>query len=461
MRSRGVATVQKADRKGRVETAAPRHLVQFYEDDHFLVEEVGDYLAAGLARGQPLIAIATPEHRAAFASRLFDRGFDVARAQRSRQLRLVDARTLMAQFITDGWVDPERSEAVLSAVIEEAARFNPRVPVCAYGEMVDLFCADGRPDAALELERIWNALARSHALSLLCGYHLARFPTAADGATFLHVCHAHTDVIPSEKYATLRDPNARLREISSLQQRARALEREVAEHEATESALREAIQQRDDFLSVAGHELRTPLTAVQLHLGMLASATEHDPKLKGRVERVARGVDRLTRLVDQLLDVSRLSAGGLTLDREPLDLAELVRFVTDGFEAEAEAARCPLTVNAPTPVIGHWDRSRLEQVVVNLLTNALKYGRGAPIAVTVEPTPGGARLTVRDGGIGIPPADHARVFDRFERASPAHHYGGLGLGLFITRQIVEAHGGSIGVTSAPGEGATFTVYFPA
>ncbi|HEY3445100.1 MAG TPA: ATP-binding protein [Myxococcales bacterium] len=221
----------------------------------------------------------------------------------------------------------------------------------------------------------------------------------------------------------------------------------------------ESVNVRDSFLSIAGHELKTPLTALQLQVRCLSGETKKQP-LEPRVAKVARQCDRLVSLVDELLDVSRITAGRLRLEVQELDLAEVARERVAGLADELGRADCEVRVVAPAPVVGRWDRLRVEQVVVNLLTNAMKYGCGKPIDLNLTNVQDRARLQVRDRGIGIAPEDQARIFARFERAVSSRHFGGLGLGLWIARQVVEAHGGTISVASTPGEGATFTVELP-
>jgi two-component system sensor kinase FixL len=225
------------------------------------------------------------------------------------------------------------------------------------------------------------------------------------------------------------------------------------------------VRERDEFLSIASHELRTPVTALQLQLQLLqrtaGRATAGLPGgLASKLVTLERQCRRIGVLVNELLDVSRLRLGRLHLRLEELDLVELVR--ESMLHVDEETARPASSVDllGAGAVPGRWDRVRLEQVVTNLLSNAVKFGEGKPIIITVAAAGDKARIDVRDQGIGIEPGDQERVFGRFERAVPPHHFGGLGLGLYISREIVEAHGGTITLASAPGSGTTFTVELP-
>ena len=171
-------------------------------------------------------------------------------------------------------------------------------------------------------------------------------------------------------------------------------------------------------------------------------------------------MDRLGLLVHTLLDVSRVTAGRFVLDLESVDLAEVTGEVLERMADELAQAGCALHLECPAPVRGRWDRGRLEQVVTNLVSNACKYGAGHPVTVSVAQQGRTARLAVRDGGIGITGADLERIFERFERAAGARDYAGLGLGLYITRQIVQAHGGTIRAESERARGSCFTVELP-
>jgi PAS domain S-box-containing protein len=228
--------------------------------------------------------------------------------------------------------------------------------------------------------------------------------------------------------------------------------------------VQQAVALREVFLGVAGHELRTPLTALNLGLQGLArqaaSMGEAAALLSKRITSCQKQGQRLARLINDLLDVSRISAGKLPMVLEEVDLSALVDEVMARMETEFEKAGCALSVSQEPHLVGRWDRSRLDQVVTNLLSNAVKYGQGRPIEVSVVAEDDGACLRVRDEGIGISPEDQARVFERFERAVAERHYGGLGLGLWISRQIVHQLGGCITLHSQPGHGSTFEVHLP-
>jgi PAS domain S-box-containing protein len=225
-----------------------------------------------------------------------------------------------------------------------------------------------------------------------------------------------------------------------------------------------AVRARDEFLSIASHELRTPLTPLEIGLQRLLRPRDGDSwpaeRVRPALERCERQVRRLEVLIDNLLDVSRISSGRLTLQPEDVDLAEVLRDVAARFADQISASGSKLDLTVTGPVIGHWDRLRLEQVVTNLLTNAIKYGRGRPLQAVCEGTPTHGLVRIRDHGIGIDPEQLTRIFGRFERAVSARSYGGLGLGLYIARQIVDAHGGRIEVESRPGEGSLFTIELP-
>jgi signal transduction histidine kinase len=235
--------------------------------------------------------------------------------------------------------------------------------------------------------------------------------------------------------------------------------------------LREAVHARDEFLSIASHELRTPITTLTLQIDGL-SRMLHDQvpaampdkampeKMSRRLEITRRQVDRLAALVSTLVDVSRITSGRIQLTRRLADLAEVIRVVAERFGEELSRSGSTLRFERQGPIWGNFDASRIDQVLSNLLSNAIRYGRGRPIVIGAVSLGQTARFWVEDRGIGIPPEHQERIFQRYERAAPSTNYAGLGLGLWISRQLVEAMGGTVSVRSVVDAGSIFTVDIP-
>jgi signal transduction histidine kinase len=250
-------------------------------------------------------------------------------------------------------------------------------------------------------------------------------------------------------------------------------QRRLAEAQLAESErqLRSAVQVRDDFLLVASHELKTPLTPLLLELASAAKLVRNHPgapaaeglplplQLERKLNKAIGHVERFRMLVDRLLDATRMTSGEFPLCPVPLDLRESALAVVDRLREGIERSGSELQVTAE-PVVGFWDAAGVETVITNLLVNAGKYGSGKPIEVVVHRSGDSATLTVKDHGIGIAPEDQARIFGRFERAVSVEHYGGFGVGLWVVKRVIDAHGGSIAVESAVGQGSTFRVSLP-
>lgn len=241
----------------------------------------------------------------------------------------------------------------------------------------------------------------------------------------------------------------------------------LAEKEKAVERQTAAVQQRDDFLSIASHELKTPITSMKLQVQIRKRYLQKgDPsvfeptKVKALIDFTETQLERLARLVDDMLDISRIVNGKLSLNRQPMELGALVEEVLSGFSAQFQSAGCEVELKVSGRVFGFWDRYRIEQVVANLFTNAIKYGPGKPVCIDVGWKGPKAYLSVRDCGMGIAPENQERIFDRFERAVSGGGISGLGLGLFISRQILDLHEGTISVESKVGVGSTFTVELP-
>ncbi|MCV4282130.1 hybrid sensor histidine kinase/response regulator [Pseudomonas capsici] len=237
--------------------------------------------------------------------------------------------------------------------------------------------------------------------------------------------------------------------------------------QATQGELEHAIRMRDDFMSIVSHEVRTPLNGLiletqlrKLHLAKDNTSAFTLDKLRGMVERDERQIQSLIRLIEDMLDVSRIRTGKLSIRPNAFDLSELVGQLLENFAAQIAATESTVTLFADETVIGVWDEFRIEQVVANLLTNAMRYGARKPIEVRVYCADSEARVEVTDQGIGISEENQKRIFQQFERVTAKHAVAGLGLGLFISEQIVLAHGGRIVVESEEGKGSTFRVCLP-
>jgi signal transduction histidine kinase len=226
----------------------------------------------------------------------------------------------------------------------------------------------------------------------------------------------------------------------------------------------DSIRARDEFLAIAAHELKTPLSPLRVQAQALVRALDRGlvlppEKLRARLSAIDRATARLERLTDTLLEISEVTVGRLLLHRAPVDLAEVAKTVVERLRVPFERAGSPVLLSV-APAVGSWDARRLEQACEHLLLNAAKYGAGHPIEVTVEADAATARLTVLDHGMGIAVAEQVHLFERFQRRAPLRHFGGFGLGLWVVRQIAEAHGGSVHLWSRPGLGARFSLELP-
>lgn len=234
-----------------------------------------------------------------------------------------------------------------------------------------------------------------------------------------------------------------------------------------EQELERAVQMRDEFLSIASHELKTPVTSLKMQMQMLRERSKPEQGLMPPPERIVRAVesslrqiDRLALLIEDLLDVARASASKLEFHIERAELGPFVEEVVGRHADHAQAAGCKVELRTEPGIYAQVDKFRLEQVLVNLLTNAFKYAPGTKVEVALGAGEGRALISVRDHGPGIPAGQQARVFERFERAQNSRNISGLGLGLYISREIVRGHHGEIRLKSTPGQGATFEVELP-
>ncbi|MBX9404922.1 hybrid sensor histidine kinase/response regulator [Pseudomonas baetica] len=264
-----------------------------------------------------------------------------------------------------------------------------------------------------------------------------------------------------------RQSKAMKQQVEALEQARREQEALLQKLQSTQSELEQAVRMRDDFMSIVAHEVRTPLNGLiletqlrKMHLARDNAAAFALDKMHAMVDRDERQIKSLIRLIEDMLDVSRIRTGKLSIRPNRFDLVQLVSHLLQNFAQQIEAAQTEVSFTASEPVEGSWDEFRIEQVISNLMTNALRYGGQSPIQVRVYREGDEARVEVQDHGIGISEENQKRIFQQFERVSAKTVVAGLGLGLFISEQIVAAHGGSIVVESQINEGALFRVCLP-
>jgi signal transduction histidine kinase/CheY-like chemotaxis protein len=454
------------------------HFVQFYETDLFLLDSLKGYIATGLGAGDACIVVATRAHREALEERLNASELNVAAAMASGQYVSLDAAETLSKFMVEGQPDEGRFREVIGNILTRAAAGGAR-RVRAFGEMVALLWAEGRRDAAIRLEELWNNLQKTHAFSLFCAYEMSCFGGEEMAEPFGHVCAGHSSVIPAESYNDLTNPDERLRAIIKLQQQARSLQAEIAERKEIEERLRlsliseqmarveaeSANRLKDEFLATVSHELRTPLHAVLGWSHMLRTGMLDGAAAARAIETIERNAKSQAQLVEDILDVSRVITGKLRLNIAPVDAASVINAAIDSIELAAESKSIQLEVTLdPSARRVSGDAARLQQIVWNLLSNAIKFtSAGGRVRVRLERAGAEALIKVSDTGEGIHQDFLPFIFDRFRQAdgTSTRRHGGLGLGLAIVRHLTELHGGTV-EASSPGKGcgATFTIRLP-
>jgi signal transduction histidine kinase len=314
-----------------VDTSAPMrdgHLVQYYEKEGFLYDKVTDFMSDGLRATDAAILIATRAHREGVESRLLGMGVDLPALSAGGRYHGLDARETLSRFMVNGRPDQRRFESTIGPVIRTARGGDRRV--LAFGEMVALLYAEGNRDAAIQLEALWNDLARKEAFALLCAYPITSFDDAGHAEPFAGINAAHTWVTPAESYSIV-EADERNRVIAVLQQKAAALEAETKQRAALETALRNKIDEladvdrrKDEFLAMLGHELRNPLAPVTTALQIMRIHENEPSRVARSREIVERQIEHMTRLIDDLLDVSRITRGKIELREQPLLLSAVI-----------------------------------------------------------------------------------------------------------------------------------------
>ena len=445
------------------------HLVQYYEKEGFLFDRVTDFMSDGLRGSDAAILIATRAHRDGVEARLRRRGVDLKDLKTGGRYHPLDAQQTLSLFMVDGTPDPQRFAATIGPVIR-MARGGDRW-VLAFGEMVALLWAEGNREAAIRLEELWNDLAQHETFALLCAYPISHFNEAGYANQFADINSAHSWITPAESYSIV-EGGERNRVISALQQKAAALEAESKQRGILEAALRSKIDElaevdrrKDEFLAMLGHELRNPLAPVTTALQIMR-IHENEP---GRVARsreiVERQIEHMTRLIDDLLDVSRITRGKIELREQPLLLSSVIERAVESARPLIDERGHRVALDLPAePVTFLADPARLAQVFANLLNNAAKYTDvGGRIWLRARVERNEIVVGVKDDGPGLTKELRKHAFDLFMQGpqTRARARGGLGIGLTLVRRLVELHGGTVeALSEGPGKGTEFVVRLP-
>jgi signal transduction histidine kinase len=465
------------------------HAVQFYDDERFLFQTVAEFVRAGLDAGERVLVIATPSHTEGISRELGEHR--AQQASRSGQLSIVDARAMLAQFMVNGTPNPDLFKDALSRQLSRMLSGEPQgVRVRAFGEMVDLLWRDGNPSAALRLEELWTEAGQVYPFALLCAYMMGNFYKEGDSEQLMSLCHAHSHVLPTESFSQLPDAQARLRQVTLLEQRARLLETEVACRKEVENALREALKDRcrvelelraslkreqharveaqandsfkEVFMSILGHDLRNPLNTILTTSRLMTMRRELADESQKRLDRIVASGVRMQHMIEQILDMARerLAMGIFVTPGSEQDLVPLVSRVVDDVGKSHPQFTIDLRTNGPCRAAV--DAARFEQVAVNLIGNAATHGTPErPITVSIMERGNLASFCVTNHGTAIAPDLLPLLFDPFRRErKPEGRSAGLGLGLYISERIIQGHGGKLEAQSSEAHGTRFEAIFP-
>ena len=442
----------------------------------FLARSLARFIGAGFRNDETVIVIATKAHKRGVEELLLKEGFDLEAARNRGRFLTLDAEETLAKFMVDGSPDANRFEKVVGELLKEAGRQGK--PIRAFGEMVVLLWQQGNGGAAIQLEELWNELGKKHAFCLLCAYPMSAFSDESHAEAFAHICNAHVRVVPAESYTGSSSVDEQSRTISLLQQKAAALEAEIARRKETEAALarrerelaellertvaertaelKEIVSELETFSYRVSHDLRSPLRAMQ---GFAESLLNDYAQLLPEdgtesLKRIHRAAHRLDLLVKDILTYSKVTKGDIHLS--PIPLETLLDDIIEQ-DPHLQAARGFITIERPLPIVwGH--EAYITQCLTNLIGNALKFvepGVTPKVIVRSETAGDKARISIIDNGVGIAPDNRRRIFQIFGRVYSENRYPGSGIGLAIVMKAVSRMGGEAGFESELGKGSTF------
>ena len=443
------------------------HNVLFYEDDDYLIEKLTIHFSAALESNAAAVVIASEVHLHALESRLVARGIDLEEAAYDDRYFKLTLDETLERFMLGGAPEPALFFQIFDDLIARASGepSDTRRPVVVFGELVAKLVEDGNAEAAVNLEELWNQLAARRPFELLCAYPIGAFSTVKDAAALAAICNLHTHVTPAESFTQFERDDERQRAITQLQQRAIALENEVARRDRArqEDARREKAE-LDQFISVAAHELKTPISSLRAYTQLLLrggrdGAVIDRSRFVDAVGAIETQTGKLTRLVSNVMRTLELEGGTVRIERLTVDLADLIRST---LRSEFADARHTIQFSGPTMCFVRADPHQIRQVILNLLDNSTKYSApGSLVSIDLQQLDDGStRLSVSDEGIGIAEEHRQEIFKRFYRAHVDSHQSGIGLGLYVARKIVELHGGTLSLEDTVTHGSRFVVDLP-
>jgi signal transduction histidine kinase len=403
-----------------------RHVVQFYADDAFLVDELSRYIGSALAAGDGAIVIATKAHRDGISQRLKARGMDPTHAIALGRYISLDAAETLSKFMLNDFPDAARfSDALGSIVVQATACAEGQIPhVAAFGEMVALLWAQGKIEAALHLEELWNGLAQKHSFSLRCAYPMQSFDREEHGDSFLRICAVHGGVIPGENYTALSNDDDRSRIIASMQQKAQVLANEIAQRKRVEEELRRSKAELESLIeqrTVALRRLSARLLTLQDTERRRIARELHDCLgqcligLKLNIDMLKHSPDRQTLWaeVEDLMQQSIAEVRTLSYVLHPptmdaAGLASAVQWFVEGFGQRSGIA-VKLEVDRSLPRLADAVELTLFRVMQEALTNVHRHSGSATAEILIRQTGEQIILEVKDHGSGIKPSVLARA----------------------------------------------------
>ena len=458
-----------------ISSNGPTHSVQFYEDGAFLCEQAARFAREGFEGNEAVVVIAREPHARGIVAELAKAGHDLEEARASGRLIVLDAEGTLEGFMHGGLrhglpdeVAFHRKVGGMLASLCGDQRFQG---VRAYGEMVEVLIERGNAAATERLEELWNDLGRRHRFRLLCGYSMGHFRRAESSEAFERICGLHEQVRPAESYDERWAADDRGRRVAELQQRASALEAEIAERRRLQRALvrerdrlRETNRRKDEFIALLSHELRNPLAPIFTSLDLMDLRGDAASRRERRIIR--RQARHLAALIEDLLDVSRVAGGKVSLEKQLVEFARIADAALDMTSPLFEERRHMLELSVPARgLLLEADPVRLPQVVANLLSNAARYTPvGGRVSLSAERQGDDIVVVVEDSGVGIPREKLADIFAPFTQARPDfdRSRGGLGLGLALARSLTVLHGGVVSAESeGAGKGSRFILRLPA